>query len=402
MYAYHERVYYKGAPPVVSHYNNQYDVIQGASVQYLRSADPRWLRQMEELAAHFVDIDIYHTSEDKAAYNSGLFWHTNHYTHAFTSTHRAYSTHAGHSGGGPCNEHCYTTGLMHHYLLTGNQQSRQAVLDLAQWIINLDDGTKSVLHWVDGNYTGHASSTGSWNYHGPGRGAGNAINALLDAFVLTDEARFLEKAEQLIRRCIHPADDVAGRELLDVERRWSYTVFLCALGKYLDCKIQLGQLDRMYEYAQASLLRYAHWMAAHEVPYLTRPQDLEFPTETWSAQDMWKSDVFKLAAKHAHGTDRMRFLERSDFFFHSSVQELLSAKTRTLTRPVVLMMSHGYMHAYFQRYPEEQAPVEVGRYDFGNPEQFYPQRARAIWKLKAIAAAGSAAVVLSAAYYFLA
>ena len=33
----------------------------------------------------------------------------------------------------------------------------------------------------------------------------------------------------------------------------------------------------MYAYARASLLHYARWMADHEVPYLSRPERLEYP-----------------------------------------------------------------------------------------------------------------------------
>jgi hypothetical protein len=381
LYADHEAVYYRGTPPIVSHYNNQYDALYGCVVQFLRSADMRWFDQLDRLAAHIVDIDLYHTHEDKAAYNNGLFWHTNHYTSAFTSTHRTYSKLAGQPGGGPANEHCYTTGLLHHYLLTGNTRSKQAVLDLAGWVIQTDDGNKTILRWLDRNATGAASATDSRSYHGPGRGAGNAINALLDAYVLTDDPAFLTKADQLIRRCIHPHDDIEERQLLDAERRWSYTVFLQILGKYLDIKTERGQLDSMYAYAQASLLHYAEWMAENEVPYLTTPEKLEYPTETWSAQDMQKSDVFKFAAKYAPQIWRERFLERSEHFFRSSLNELLSSETRTLTRPVVLMMTHGYMHAYFQHHAGVSAPEIDHASDFGPPEDFLPQRTRALRKL---------------------
>ena len=48
-------------------------------MQFLRTGDARWWRLMDDLARHVRDIDIYHTREDKAAYNGGLFWHTNHY-----------------------------------------------------------------------------------------------------------------------------------------------------------------------------------------------------------------------------------------------------------------------------------------------------------------------------------
>ncbi|MGH9429171.1 MAG: hypothetical protein ACRD2L_23050, partial [Terriglobia bacterium] len=219
---------------------------------------------------------------------------------------------------------------------------------------------------------------------------------LLDGFILTQDPRFIAKAEELIRRCIHPRDDIEARNLLDAERRWSYTVFLQALGRYLDFKIENGQFDKRYAYAQASLLHYARWMAGHEVAYLRRPEILEYPTETWSAQDMRKSDVFKFAAKHARAAERERFLERSAFFFHSSVGELISSKTRTLARPVVLMMSQGYMHGYFQRNPEESAPLAEGEPNFGVPEVFISQRERAKRKLKLLVLAGLGAILVLA------
>lgn len=393
LYADHESVYYRGRPPVISHYNNQYDAIHGAFVQFLRSGDARWFRMMDELAHHVIDIDVYHTAEDKAAYNHGLFWHTNHYTTAATATHRAYSRRVSPHGGGPANEHCYTTGLREHYYLTGHVPSHDTVVELAQRVIDMDDGRQHVLGWIDGGHTGYASSTTSPTYHGPGRGAGNSIIALLDGYALSGEAGFVDKAEALIRRCIHPGDAIHALDLLDAERRWSYTVFLQALGRYLDVKLEHRDLDAMYGYAQASLLHYARWMAEHERPYLSRPERLEFPTETWSAQDMRKSDVFKLAAKHARGPERARFLERSDFFFSSSIGELLAAPTRSLTRPVVILMGCGYMHTYFQRHLDVAAPAGPD-IDCGAPARFVPQRERVKAKLRVVGAATLAASVV--------
>src|SRR5260370_22542434 len=173
---------------------------------------------------------------------------------------------------------------------------------------------------------------------------------------MTGAHLFLQKVEQLIRRCIHPADDIDARSLVDSERRWSYTVFLQALGKYLDYKIEREELDWRYAYGRASLLHYARWMAEHEYPYLEKPEILEYPTETWVAQDMRKSDVFKFAAKHATGEERARFLERSEFFFVYVTRTLMGMKTRTLARPVGIMLSKAYMHAYFQKHPDMARP----------------------------------------------
>jgi hypothetical protein len=344
----------------------------------MRSGDARWRRLMRELASHVIDVDVYHTDRDKWAYNHGLFWHTYHYVDADTGTHRSYPKAAKVCGGGPANEQNYATGLMLHYFLTGDPLARETAVGLAQWVIDMDDGRKSVFSWLAGGATGLASSSRTPSYHGPGRGAANSLLALLDGRRLTGEGRFLAKAEELIRRVIHPADDVPGRDLLDAENRWFYTMFLQALGRYLDYKSELGQRDFLYAYARASLLHYARWMAEHEYPYLEKPEILEYPTETWAAQDVRKSEIFDRAARHATGSERERFRERAEFFFRYSTTALGGMPTRTLCRPVVLMLSYGFQRAYFRRHPEESAPApEQTRDDFGRPTVFVPQKVRA-------------------------
>ncbi len=140
---------------------------------------------MDELASHVRDIDIYHTADDKSAYAGGLFWHTAHYVDAGKSSHRTYMKAAGVGGGGPANEHAYSTGLMLHYFLTGEQASRDAAVGLAEWILGLDDGSRTPFRWLSRADTGLASKTHSLEYHGPGRGAGNAIVVLLNGHRLT-------------------------------------------------------------------------------------------------------------------------------------------------------------------------------------------------------------------------
>jgi hypothetical protein len=379
VYGDHEAVFHKGPEPLVSHYNNQYDVVAGFAFQFLRTADVRWWRAMNELAQHVMDIDIYHTCLDKSLYNGGLFWPTFHYFDADTSTHRTYPGRYAEpvGGGGPANEHNYTTGLMLHHFLTGDAASRQTAIGLARWVIDIEDGRKTIFSWLDRGDTGYSSSSRSPSYHGPGRGSANSLAALLDGHRLTRDSTFLDHAAKLIRRVIHPADDVPARNLLDAENRWSYTMFLQSLGKFLDYKAILGQLDFMYAYGRASLLHYAKWMAEHEYPYLDKPEILDYPTETWAAQDMRKSEVFKYAALHATGHERMRFVERAEYFFRDSTTRLSAMKTRTLCRPVVLMTKYGFMHAWFKQHPETSATAPIGEFDFGQPQVFVPQRERA-------------------------
>jgi PcRGLX-like protein central beta sandwich domain len=377
VYGDHEAVRHSGPSPLVSHYNNQYDAIGGFAYQFLRSGDLRWWQLFSDLVAHVIDIDVYHTTRDKWAFNNGMFWHTYHYGDADTATHRTYprSARGRTHGGGPSADHNYTTGLMLHYLMTGNEMSRQTVLELANYVFAMDDGDKTIFRWLARGATGLATaSADAGTYHGPGRGPANSISTLLDAYRLSREPRFLQKAERLIRRVIHPADDIAARKLDEPERRWFYTMFLQALGKYLEEKQERGQLDTMYEYARASLLHYARWMAQHEYPYLDRPEKLEFPTETWAAHELRKSDTFYLAALHASEPERSQFTERGRYFFETAITTLERMPTHSLARPVVILALSGLLHSWFRLHPNATAPGAAESRDFGVPERFVPQK----------------------------
>lgn len=395
IYADHEAVFARTGADTISHYNNQYDAVNGFAIQFMRSADPRWWTAMDELARHVTDIDIYRTTEDKSAYNGGLFWHTYHYKDAARSTHRSYPRAEGVAGGGPSNEHDYSTGLMHYYFLTGNAWARDSVLTLADWVIGMDDGARTVFRWLSLGETGLASATASETYHGPGRGAGNSITTLLNAFRLTGRHAYLSKAEALLRRCVHPSDDVAGRNLLDAERRWSYTVFLQALGRYLDDKQNLGQLDSMYAYARAALLRYVRWMDGHEYPYLERPEILEYPTETWAAQDMRKCDVFLFAERHAEPADASRFRVRAAYFHDAALEFLLRFDSRTLARPRVLLLSYGFMLSTATSRGLEPAAVPRIDYQAGPPQSFVPQKQIAFARARRLAIVLAIALIVA-------
>lgn len=387
-----------GGPLRVSHYNNQYDAIFGALAQLMRSGNPGWWDVARDLAHHVAHVDIYWTDEDKSAYNGGLFWHTSHYVDAGRSTHRSYPRAERVGGGGPSVEHNYSTGLLMHHLMTGDPWSREAVLRLARWTVEMDDGRLTVFRFLSGGRTGLASATASADYHGPGRGAANAIQTLLNAWRLTHAPEWLEKADELIRRCVHPLDDIAARNLPDVERRWSYVVFLQALGRYLMTSVEMSRLDEGFRYARASLLHYARWMAEHEYPYLDKPEILEYPNETWAAQDLRKAEVFDVASRFAADKDeRQRFIDRARFFFREATSTLGQWPTKTLTRPVVLLMSYGYSHLWHEAHRD--AAPEPSRDAEGSwpaPVGFAPQKAIAMFRARALAGAAALAAVLTA------
>ncbi len=399
VYADHENAHYPGPKPVISHYNNQFDVVLGAILQQMRSGDARWADLWEPLARHVIDIDIYHTDEDRSAYRGGLFWLTDHYRSAETATHRTYSganrpKHGKPYGGGPGAEHNYATGLLHAYYLTGSRDALEAVLGLADWVIAMDDGAQTVFGLFDRCPTGLASATRSPDYHGPGRGAANSINTLLDGWQAAGDRKYLDKAEELIRRTIHPADDVAARDLLDVENRWSYTMHLAAVARYLDVKIELNELDFMYGYAQAALVRYAEWMVDNETPYFDNPEKLEYPTEAWAVQELRKANALRLAARHADEPLRARLLGRGGELADRAWDDLLRFESRGTARAVAVMLVEGLRDARFREAPEPPAPRLPGRHDFGLPEEFVPQRQRVLRSLTTFSGLARAAAVL--------
>ncbi len=397
VYADHESAYYNGPRPVISHYNNQYDVIYGTLTQYLRTGDGRWLDLCGPLARHVVDIDIYHTDADKAAYNGGLFWFTDHYKDAATSTHRTYSRHnccPGDRtyGGGPGSNHNFTTGLLHFYYLTGDAHARAAVLGLADWVINMDDGRKHWLELIDPGPTGLATATGELTYQGPGRGPGNSVNALLDAWLLSGSRQYLQKAEEFIQRAAHPCDDIAALDLLDAEKRWSYTVFLSVLARYLELKAEAGELDYGYAYGRATLLAYATWMLANEIPYLDRADQLQYPTEVWAGQELRKANVLQTAAAYADQPLRTRFVRRGREIADRASRDLLGFESRTVARAAALVMVEGARAAYLRTRPLTTAPRPARDYDFGGPVTFVPQRVRVGAELQSVR--GAARILL--------
>ncbi len=395
LYADHENLFYEGkkTKPVISHYNNQYDPVYGFLLQFARFSDWRWWQLARDLATHVIDIDIYHTDGDKSAYNRGLFWHTDHYSDAATSTHRCYSRYTMEEkgltdyGGGPANEHLYSTGLLYYYLFTGDSNSRDTVIDFAEYVINIDDGSKTPFKFLCTSDTGLASQTGTPDYHKPGRGCAYSINALIDGYILTRDDKYLKKAEELIKRCVHPKDDLDALELVsDPENRWFYTVFLQVLGRFLDFKSEMNAHDYMFCYARESLIHYATWMIDNEVPFKSKLDIVEYPTETWIVMDMRKSNVFDFAAKYAESKElREKFLERAEYFYSTCLTDLQDFDTRYFTRSLVMLMTYGVMRDYFRKYPTHKTiAINCQEYDFDSTSEFVPQKYIAVKRVKYI------------------
>ncbi|WP_149499016.1 hypothetical protein [Roseiconus lacunae] len=419
LYGDHEAVFHQGEHRLVSHYNNQYDCTLGFLTQYLLSGDERWWDWGIASADHAWDIDTYHTSEDKLVYNGGLFWHTYHYADAGLANHRSYP--AGLSakdvfsdgkdlcdlgetgerltqnylvGGGPAASHNYSTGWMYAYYLTGREMYRDAAVNAADYVMRIEDGKKTPFCFLSLADTGH-STCSSEGYFGPGRASANSTHALLTGHELTQDRRYLTRAESLMRRTVHPNQDLQQLDLLNAELRWFYTMYLQALSRYVDYKCKLKEFDESFRYGVASLLLYANWMAENECPTLSKADELQYPTETWAAQDMRKWQVLEHSARYELDPVRRERLQvRAEFFFRYVVNYLSESPTKSLCRPVVLMMNFGWQREWYLNHRNELAYTVPINDDFGEPTRFVPQRAIAVRRFKALAFTGALATLV--------
>lgn len=355
IFADHETLYQKAEEPrYISHYNNQYDAVYGFARQFLISGDQRWFRLMDELARHVTDIDIYHTTEDRHEYNNGLFWHTDHYVDAHTATHRTYSskndpTGNGQIGGGPGPEHCYSTGLLYHYLLTGNEDSKTAVLELAQWMVYSHEGAGGLLEQLffikelelpklKALMRGETLACNTYPFT---RGTANYINALLDAHKLKPNQGWLIKAEQVIKATFHPADPIYARNLLNAETGWHYLVLLSSLVSFLRVKAEYQQFDDAYHYTLQCFQHYSRWMLDNEQPFLEHAEQLEYPNHTWVAQDLRKAMLFFIATTldPAHA---QAYKQKAEFFLNYVIKTLNTSPERQLARlQIIMLLVHG-------------------------------------------------------------
>jgi hypothetical protein len=386
LWADHETLEHGNDGSLISHYNNQYDPIYGFFQQYILTADSRWLELMDNLSRHVVDIDIYNTDQDRPEFNHGLFWHTDHYLDASTCTHRSISIHhlsvdhVAQSGGGPGDEHCYSTGLMYHYFLTGSEISRSTVLNMAEWITYFMEGTGSFFEHIQKFlakdiplikrlFSGEKLLDIDYQFT---RGTGNFINTLLDAYILTNNNDYIEKVEQVIRQSIHPLDEIEARHLMDVESNWSYAVYLQSLVKYIHIKIEAGIFDEPFEYALACFRRYVEWIYNNEYFYLDRPEILEYPNSTWAAQEIRKVHLLYTAATLFRIS---KFNDKADEFLSRLLDYLEDDKILKSTRVLAILMQNSAScfvnHDFpdipedslqsYQKYNKSRASLSIGK-----------------------------------------
>jgi hypothetical protein len=339
---------------LVSHYNNQYDPIYGFARQYILSGDPRWQILTEDLVRHVLDIDIYHTNRDRPEYNQGLFWHTDHYLDGRHCTHRTFSIHhldidhVEQSGGGPGTEHCYTSGLMMHYFMTGNSASKQAVIHLAKWAKLSNEGSNTLLERLIDFLRKDIPAIKRllkkdyvFKYKfALSRATGNYLNTLMDYYLLETKPEILEKAATVIKETLGPNDPINERQLMtDIESNWHYTVLLQSLYRYLHIKESINDLDERYQYALASFKHYAKWVYMNEKPFLESADQLVYPNDTWVAQDLRKASILTVYTKYCGIDSKHKVLKKANTFKDTIAEHFSNTNNRT-TRIMALLIQN--------------------------------------------------------------
>jgi hypothetical protein len=300
----------------ISHFGNEYDVNYGVMLQGLRRGDPRWMWLADVMCRHYADICIYHTDADGAeAYRHGPFTHTTHETAAFRSTHRMYPREAEQYGlqyasGGPNAGHCYVASLAQHYYLTGDRVSREAFLEVADWTVHSPWFTQMMM--------------------GDPRGLGNFLMTHVYAYQLTQDPKYYDAALRMIDFVKEPFEGLGA------------TLFVKAVGRFLDLKWENGEIDQDYQKALEKMLLFGDL-------YLTLPDD---QPRRYLEQTCFYAEILFTCYLHAPPDHprRERYFARGKALMDQAQERWPGRYCPTKT----LIMCFGNTGAYFRALAEKE------------------------------------------------
>ena len=221
--------HHPGGRPI-SHFVNEYEGIYSIMLHGLRRGDPKWMWMADVMSRHHADICVNHTDVDAKAYSHGPRMHTTHDTAAYRSTFRTYPIEAKRyglqygQGGGPNAGHTYHICLAQHYWLTGDRVSREAFLEIANWAADSPWFKKRMM--------------------GDRRGYGNFMITFVYAYQLTGNKKYYDRAMTLSGWIDKPFSGLGG------------TLYAKAAARFLQMKIDNGEIDDDYRKVQALLMKF--------------------------------------------------------------------------------------------------------------------------------------------------
>ena len=117
-------------------------------------------------------------------------------------------------GGGPAASHNYSTGWMFAYYLTADRRYFDAAVNAADYVLQIEDGTKTPFRFLARTPTGFSTNS-SEGYYGPGRASANSTLALLNGYDLTSQKKYLDAAVAIMKRTVHPEQNLERLDLLN-------------------------------------------------------------------------------------------------------------------------------------------------------------------------------------------
>lgn len=106
-------------------------------------------------------------------------------------------------------------------------------------------------------------------------------------------------------------------------------------------------------------------MAANERPFLDCPEALEYPTETWAAQDLRKANVLLAArAFTTNADDRASWRAKAAEWIDRSYRDLASFPTTSTARPLAIVLANSYVEDYCQQHDSDQFPAPLADLKF--------------------------------------
>jgi hypothetical protein len=156
-------------------WNQEYDILLGATLQFGRTADIALLDEADVLAWHFMDVDVLHASNSPLD-EGGQHMH-------FTD-HAKGETHAG---------HCTVEGLWDYYMLTGEPRAREVAEGLGNFFAK-------IAAWKDFlDYRDDEERTIGW-----------ALKALVASYRATLNPRYQLAAQMVIEQALAGQDPDSG------------------------------------------------------------------------------------------------------------------------------------------------------------------------------------------------
>jgi hypothetical protein len=252
------------------------------------------------------------------------------------------------------------------------------MLSIAEWI----------THYYEGDGTLLAVLMGLKNRHDPGlkniihgrypldRGTGNYLQTLMDRYRLLQQQADLDQCAHIIYNCISPDEDLKLRDFDNIEATWFYTVLLQAVCRFILLKEQLQQNDASYAYAVNSLRHYACWMSRHEQNALDHADRLEFPNQTWTAQDLRKVCVLNFASRYLDDADTQAALNRAELILGRCEAWLSESEESSSTRVLCLMMQN----AHYLGYRRAPSPMSIKRAYPAHESLTHPTLGTVVWR----------------------